>query len=336
MFHGAELSAEARASRPLKRDTIVDIQYSNDILELGFEELQSLLESFLATQVHAEGDDLKACKARVQPLSVCGLPAFDLSGTHLSGLERAQRHVRLDGGDDYLATLVLAGRVAISQNDRVVDLACGDLSLVETARPLDSYFEKGCVRGFSFKLPRQRVISHLGYEPRGVLSSRGTLAGKLIYQVAAEVLARENPDPAQRDDYMQLAIYDLLCATFVQPDDDPRSTRHTAKLFARVRSIVRDGFADPDLSPAQVAAAAGISLRYLQKLFTPQGTTCSHFIHATRLDHAARLLRRRALPTKKLPLSEIAFASGFRDYRFFARKFRQRFGCGPGAYDQGD
>jgi AraC-like DNA-binding protein len=43
-----------------------------------------------------------------------------------------------------------------------------------------------------------------------------------------------------------------------------------------------------------VAAEAGISLRYLQKLFTQSGSTCSGFIDSLRLDKAGRLLRRRS------------------------------------------
>jgi hypothetical protein len=35
---------------------------------------------------------------------------------------------------------------------------------------------------------------------------------------------------------------------------------------------------------------------------------------------------------KHQPLSEIAYARGFRDYTYVARKFRQRFGCAPGAH----
>jgi AraC-like DNA-binding protein len=31
------------------------------------------------------------------------------------------------------------------------------------------------------------------------------------------------------------------------------------------------------------------------------------------------------------PLSDIAYACGFRDYTYFARGFRQRFGTAPGA-----
>src|SRR5262249_40975678 len=110
-----------------------------------------------------------------------------------------------------------------------------------------------------------------------------------------------------------------------------RLSRHADKLFARIRGVVKDGFADPDFSPRDVAAAAGISLRYLQKLFTTRGSTCSDFIYSLRLDHAARLLHRRASLRTKQPLNEIAYISGFRDYTHFARKFRCRFGHAPGA-----
>jgi len=81
-----------------------------------------------------------------------------------------------------------------------------------------------------------------------------------------------------------------------------------------------------------VAAEAGISLRYVHRLFTERGFTCSGFIYSLRLDHAAHLLRRRGLLDTGRPLSEIAYACGFRDYAHFARKFRDKLGCSPGAY----
>jgi AraC family transcriptional activator of tynA and feaB len=79
-----------------------------------------------------------------------------------------------------------------------------------------------------------------------------------------------------------------------------------------------------------VAVEAGISLRYLQKLFTARNSTCSYFIHSVRLDHAARLLERRSFLNTSQPISEIAYASGFGDYTNFNRRFRSRFGHTPG------
>jgi AraC family transcriptional regulator, positive regulator of tynA and feaB len=131
--------------------------------------------------------------------------------------------------------------------------------------------------------------------------------------------------------YMQLVVYDLLGALFA-PSDQSSGSRHTEKLFARVRGVVKEGFVDPDFGPAEVAAKTGISLRYLQKLFTQRGSTCSEFIYSLRLDHAARLLSRREALRSGQPLSEIAYACGFHDYTHFARKFRHRFGHAPGAH----
>jgi AraC-like DNA-binding protein len=81
-----------------------------------------------------------------------------------------------------------------------------------------------------------------------------------------------------------------------------------------------------------VVARTGISLRYLQKLFTQRGSTRSELIYSLRLDHAARLLGRRESLRNAQPLSEIAYARGFHDYTHFAGKFRRRFGHPPGAH----
>ena len=127
---------------------------------------------------------------------------------------------------------------------------------------------------------------------------------------------------------MQLAVHDLVGALFVP--DSWAGSRPSDKLFARIHGIVRDRFADPDFGPRELAADAGISLRYVHKLFAERESSCLEFIYSLRVDHAAHLLNRRS--GKAWPLSEIAYASGFRDYTHFARKFRRRFGHSPGSH----
>ena len=131
--------------------------------------------------------------------------------------------------------------------------------------------------------------------------------------------------------YMRLAFYDLLGALFALSGPENASV-HTDRIFARVRDIIKDHFSNPDFGPCEAAAEAGISLRYLQKLFTVRKSTCSHFINSVRLDHAARLLERRSFLKTGQPISEIAYASGFGDYTYFSRKFRRRFGHTPGSH----
>jgi AraC family transcriptional regulator, positive regulator of tynA and feaB len=133
---------------------------------------------------------------------------------------------------------------------------------------------------------------------------------------------------------MRLVVYDLLGALFAPTDPSPLFSRRANNLFRRVCCVIRNHFADADFGPAEVATELGISLRYLQKLFTPRGTTCTEYICSLRLNHAARLLDRRALLHSSEPLSAIAHACGFNDYTHFARRFRQRFGYPPGTYSE--
>jgi AraC family transcriptional activator of tynA and feaB len=264
---------------------------------------------------------------RVRPRSVCGFVAMDLT-CNASRIERTERDARLDHMEHYYAALQVAGGSTMIQNDQVVRLGVGDVVLVDSTRPVKFASEDGCQYGqwFCLQLPRQSLVSHLGFEPRyGSCGRQQTQAGRLLHQLVVGAVSDESSMSAPADAYMRLAVYDLLGALFAPSDPMPASF-HTDKLFARVCSIIKARFVDPDLGPCEVAAEAGISLRYLQKLFTVRGSTCSNHISSLRLEHAARLLERRAMMKTGQPLSTIAHACGFRDYTHFARGFRHRFG----------
>jgi AraC family transcriptional activator of tynA and feaB len=268
----------------------------------------------------------------VRPLSVSGFMAVDICS--IGGrVERTHRDVCLDGLDRYKAVFQVAGQSRFYQNDQAVQLSVGDVALIDSARPWACISDDRSARWLTLYLPRRSLIANIGFEPPGGACRRGELtAGRLLYEVVLSSLRGGGAASSPEDSYMQLVVYDLLGALFA-PSDPPRlSSRHANKLFMRIRSVIKDRFADPDFGPREAAAEAGISLRYLQTLFTRHGSTCTEFIYLLRLSHAARLLDRRALLCTSEPLSAIAYACGFRDYTHFARKFRQRFGYSPGTH----
>jgi AraC family transcriptional activator of tynA and feaB len=295
--------------------------------ELNYEQWRDLLRPNWGLYTP---DDPKAFVGRVRSRSIYGFNASDISG-NARHCERTQKDVHLDGVDHFYAVFQIAGRSTIIQDDQAVPLAAGDVTLIDSARPV-TYLNDGQEQWLSLQLPRQPLMVHLGFERQGCFRARsGTCAGRLLYQLLLESAEDLNSMSAPAGDYMQLAVYDLLGALFVPSNPVPYSP-HTEKLFRRICSIVKDRFADPDFGPCEVAAEAGISLRYLQKLFTQRGSTCSEFIYSLRLDHAARLLRRRKILGAGHAVSEVAYACGFRDYTHFARKFRCRFGHSPAAH----
>jgi AraC family transcriptional regulator, positive regulator of tynA and feaB len=267
-------------------------------------------------------------KARVR--SICGFRSVDLS-SNAHCLERTHQDVRVDARDHYYAIFQMAGQSRIIQNDRTVELTVGDVALVDAARPVTYVSENGSGHWGSLQLERRSLMSHLGLEPRCPSRRSGAVAARPLRQLLQDGVEDEQSMSVSANAYMRLAFYDLLGALFA-PSDPEDASLHTDKLFARICEIIKDHFADPDFGPCDVAVEAGISLRYLQKLFTTRNSTCSHFIHSVRLDHAARLLERRSFLKTSQPISEIAYASGFGDYTNFNRKFRRRFGHTPGSH----
>jgi len=310
---------------------------------LDFEAWRALLRSNCGGEVKVTAPN--AFAGWMRSLSACGFPAAAVKiqwrsaagdhGCYAHRVERTQRDVPRNGADHYLILFQVAGRSSLTQIDQTVQLTAGDVALVDATRPATYFSRHRSVQWLSLQLPRKSVRSHLGFEPQGGLKGHGTRAGRLLLNLIRD--AESEAALSSADFYMQLAVYDLVGALFAS-SDPRRISCSTDKLFERICGVIKDGFSDPDFGPREVAVAARVSLRDVHKLFTERGTTCSEFIYSLRLRHAAHLLQRRALLRTGKPLSEIAYACGFRDYAHFGRRFRNRFGCPPGAhagYDQG-
>jgi AraC family transcriptional activator of tynA and feaB len=305
------------------------------IPQLDYEAWRVLIRS-LCGQYNPEGVEPDVFTGWAVPVSVCGLTALDIS-CNAQRVERTHRDVRFDSVDHYFAVFLVAGQSAVIHNDQVVRLDVGDVVFVDGTRPVTYLSHKTGQqwRHLALQLPRQSVVSYLGFEPQGGLCRRsGTSAGRLLFELIRNPGKGEGPSLSPADSYLQLAVYDLVGALFAPSDASPVS-RPTDKLFHRMRGVIKERFADPDFGPCEAADGTGISLRYLQKLFLERGTTCSEFIYSLRLEQAAHLLHRRASLGTCQPLSEIAYNCGFRDYAHFARKFRHRFGYAPGVHSTG-
>ena len=96
----------------------------------------------------------------------------------------------------------------------------------------------------------------------------------------------------------------------------------------RVVAYIRSHAADPDLDAARIAAAAGVSVRSLYRLFEGSGRTPVGHLRALRVEAAQHLLRRH--PDR--PVAIIAREVGFRDERSFYRVFRDVTGGTPARF----
>ena len=101
----------------------------------------------------------------------------------------------------------------------------------------------------------------------------------------------------------------------------------TATTVARGMRLIQEGFLDQDTVEA-LADRLGIGPRHLLRLFLRHaGATPSEVAATRRVQTAKRLIDRTAMP-----LSEIAFASGFRSIRRFNDAFRATYGRPPSSF----
>ncbi len=110
----------------------------------------------------------------------------------------------------------------------------------------------------------------------------------------------------------------------VRPDVSQRA------LLLRVRAFIEDRLADPRLSPATVARAHHVSLRFLYKLFEGERASVAGLIRERRLDRCRRDLLDPSLGG--VPVSAIAARWGLTNAAHFSRAFRAAYGVSPVEY----
>jgi acetamidase/formamidase/AraC-like DNA-binding protein len=114
------------------------------------------------------------------------------------------------------------------------------------------------------------------------------------------------------------------------PDASNSATQ--AAILHRICQTIERRLDDPELVPARLAQAEGISERYLQKLFEGVGDKFTHYVRERRLQRAWADLSNPAEAHQSI--SDIAYRYGFGDSAHFSRTFRHRFGLPPREFRQ--
>ena len=224
------------------------------------------------------------------------------------------------------------GLQLVEHYGRGVKVETGDCLLVD------------CLAGFEFDFPQgvEALVLEIrrdwlkGWLPAPeeaaarLISGRGgwgaTLASALSNVTPASVGASGVPPTVVAEQIVS------LLALASAGEDPMTATTHKRALLRRVTETIRERCHEPDLDPAAVAAALGVSRRYVHLLFASAGTTFSQELYACRLHRAQRLLCDKRFDG--LGIAEIAWNCGFSEPSHFTRRFRERFGSPPSAYRQ--
>jgi AraC-like DNA-binding protein len=123
-------------------------------------------------------------------------------------------------------------------------------------------------------------------------------------------------------------VMDLLAALVTRGTARPQ-VMHRALACAYIEERLRD----PRLSAPDVAAAVGIGVRQLTRVFAELGTTFPRHVLRRRLELAHSLLTGADAGT--LVTATVATMCGFHSISRFSENFRSRFGVAPGELRRG-
>ncbi|OJU51302.1 MAG: hybrid sensor histidine kinase/response regulator [Bacteroidales bacterium 45-6] len=99
-------------------------------------------------------------------------------------------------------------------------------------------------------------------------------------------------------------------------------------LLEKVMKIINANIANPDLNVEMLASGVGMSRVHMhRKLKELMSTSARDLIRSVRLRQAGALLK-----SKKLAVSEVAYATGFSNLSYFSNAFREFYGISPTDY----
>ena len=212
----------------------------------------------------------------------------------------------------------IAGQEVISTTG---DLLIADADAMFEAMPADRYSDE------SWLMPKMVLEPHLpAQRPMSVMRLSGRSGVESLAASYLDALTQnwDNiPEQTMGPVTDTLArLIGIACGT--AGDDQPEAVR--AGRLVEARQYIARHLADPDLSPATVAAALGISVRSLHLLFEPTGMSFTRYVQTRRLEECRTAL----LGNPGRAVIDIAFAWGFSSLSGFYRAFQAAFGMPPG------
>jgi AraC-like DNA-binding protein len=246
---------------------------------------------------------------------------------------RTAQHAAKDERGDFLIGMLRSGTgMAVAQRQRERVLAPGELTLYTNSAAYESRTGEEHV-SCGLCIPRARLLERIANPDDLVINALDPslpavrhLARYLDFLLASDEVA-DDPRLGKR---ISETLLDLVALTLGANGEVAEAARGRGLRAARIHDIVADidaRFADPSMSPREVARKLGLSSRYVQDLLQETGISFTERVIELRLTKARTML---ASPDcDRLKVSDVALACGFGNVSYFNQRFRRRFGLSP-------
>ncbi|MBZ5719841.1 MAG: transcriptional regulator FeaR [Acidobacteriia bacterium] len=222
----------------------------------------------------------------------------------------------------------LRGVRRYSQDGAAVILQPGDSTLIDSGHPWSSDCPGECTRLY-LRVPRWMMENRLRMSEIPVarrIPGKAGLGATLFHLTTSLYDEAELLKPEEGGAVLE-GYFEILSACIGRLREDRGIGHEGTELCLRIQTFIEAHLAEPSLGPAEIASAAGISVRHLHRLFSLKGHTVGGWIRGRRLQQCRSDLADPRL--RERSITEIAFLWGFSDSAHFSRSFRRQFGLCP-------
>lgn len=229
---------------------------------------------------------------------------------------------------DCIVITQLHGTRCYSQSGAIAMLAPGDTTLIDAGQPWTSECAGDCARLY-LRIPRWTVQDHLQNEtlpvlPR-ILGKQGL--GATLFRLATSLYEEAETMTFDEGVIALEAYLEILAGCLSRPGSVSTKLDSCTQLRPKIEHYIETHLEERTLNPSVVAAATGISVRHLHRLFAVTGCTVAERIRERRLERCRSDLADALLADSSI--TDIAFRWGFSDSAHFSHCFRKEFGLSP-------
>jgi AraC-like DNA-binding protein len=221
----------------------------------------------------------------------------------------------------------LEGLRRYCQGGKVAVLKKGDATLIDSATPWSSECAGDCARLY-LRVPQLLIEKHARITElpfvRRISGDSGL--GSILFHLSTSLYQQaESLAPAEGLSAME--AYLRILAACVGNQHSQISASRTLELTTRITNYIESHLTESTLSPVEIAAALGISVRHVHRVFSNHGSTVADWIRTQRLKHCRTDLCDPRLQGKSI--TEIAFYWGFNDSAHFSHAFKKEYRICP-------
>jgi AraC-like DNA-binding protein len=248
-------------------------------------------------------------------------------------VSRTTAHIARSEDDRVKLILPMSGAMSARQDGNNTLVRPGGFYMTDPTRP----YEECIVEDLTFVyllLPRNELAARIGQIEKVTATGfdrtqpYARLASDFAHSLSSVWNSIEGPAAVQAGrvaaDLFTMALWERMGHVRTH------STSHRSALFHRARTFIDEHLADGDLSLGKVAAAIGVSTRYLSGLLAQGGFSYRRYVLEQWLTQCARDLVDPRLAQRAI--TAIAFSWGFFDSAHFSRAFKSVCEVSPREY----